>query len=145
MEVIKIEYCSNYKKLDGYYVYVEHSFESLNMQTISWYIPEELCGNEKVKSRMKRRLFEELLRHINGIKVYNLEIDHKYLDSEKEPLLKKKKELKWKCHQIIAEINDGLSPYHWEMKEDKEIRHYDNYMIGLFVGKNEMIEDIENL
>lgn len=143
--MIKIECCTNYKKLDGYYIYVEHSFESLDIQTISWYIPECLCGNETVKSRMKRKLFEELLRHINGIKVYNLEINRKYLDSEKELLLKKKKELKWKCHQIITEINEGLSPYHWEMKEDKENNHYGNYMIGLFTGKNRMAEDIEKL
>lgn len=130
-------------KLDGYYTYQDSN--PFNLCTFIWYIPKELHNNEIVKARMNHQPFENLIRHINGINVYNYELKHKYLDVEKESLLKKKKELKWKCHQILNEINYDLSPYHWELQKDTNSDRRDCYLIGLFTGENRIEKEIESL
>lgn len=97
---------------------------------------------------MSMKLFGDLFMHINSIKAYNIQLDRLYLDIEKQSIEKRKQVYKEKCYKIIDSINRGLSPYHWEVEETYEdIRDRKTlcYLIGLFTGKNKMIDKIEKM
>lgn len=130
-------------KMDGYYTYRELDF--VNFIQYIWCIPKELHNNEKVKNRMSHKLFEELIRCMNGIDSYNTALKQKVLDSDKEPLLNKKQKLKWKCHQILNEANDKLSPYHWEIQKTQDDYRRNCYLIGLFTGEDRLLIKIEKM
>lgn len=61
-----------------------------------------------------------------------------YLDIERELIIQKINNVKEQCYTILEEVNKNLSPYHWEMQEDRnDIRRY-CYLIGLFKGENRL-------
>lgn len=128
---------------EGYYVYTENDI--LSFRTVKWFIPQELHNNEIVKSQMNMNLFEELIRNMNYIKAYNVQFSNLYLDIERKSVEKKKQIYKEKCYQIIENINNGLSPYHWEIQEDISDSLIHCYLIGLFTGENKMRNKIERL
>ncbi len=131
---------------DNYYIYTENDFYSCRI--IKWFIPKELHNNEIVKSQMSMRLFDDLFIHINSIKAYNIQLANLYLDIEKQSIEKRKQIYKEKCYKIMDSINRGLSPYHWEVEEtnvDIRDRKTQCYLIGLFTGKNKMIDKIEKM
>lgn len=96
---------------------------------------------------MSMKLFDDLFMHINSIKAYNVQLENLYLDIEKQSIEKRKQIYKEKCYKIIDSINKGLSPYHWEVEEevyeeDISGRKTPCYLIGLFTGKNRMLEKV---
>jgi len=128
---------------EGYYIYTENDF--YNIREIKWFIPKELHNNEIVKSQMSIKSFEELIRNIDSIKAYNIQLSNLYLDIERKSVEKRKQIYKEKCHQIIENINKGLSPYHWEIQKYTSSKRRDCYLIGLFAGENRFEKEIESL
>jgi len=131
---------------DNYYIYTENDFYSCRI--IKWFIPKELHNNEIVKSQMSMKLFDDLFMNINSIKAYNVQLENLYLDIEKQSIEKRKQIYKEKCYKIIDSINKGLSPYHWEIEEgyeDKIGKRTPCCFIGLFTGKNRMIDKIRRM
>lgn len=97
---------------------------------------------------MSTKLFDNLFMNINSIKAYNVQLTNLYLDIEKQSVEKRKQVYKDKCYEIMNSINRGLSPYHWEVEEiheDVRDRKTQCYLIGLFTGKNKMIDKIEKM
>ena len=99
---------------------------------------------------MSMKLFDDLFMHINSIKAYNVQLENLYLDIEKQSIEKRKQIYKEKCYKIIDSINKGLSPYHWEIEEgvyeeDISGRKTPCYLIGLFTGKNRMLEKVKEM
>lgn len=130
----------------NYYIYTENDFYSCRI--IKWFIPKELHNNEIVKSQMSMKLFDDLFKHINSIKAYNVQLANLYLDIEKQSIEKRKQVYKEKCYKIIDSINKGLPPYHWEVEETNEdIRGMRTpcYLIGLFTGEDTMMDKIEKM
>lgn len=127
----------------GFYTYVQH--DMISLRTIKWLIPEELHNNEIVKAQMNSKPFDELIKHINAIKVYNWQLKNLYLDIEIKSIDKRKQSVKEECYQIIEDVNKGLSPYHWDMQKDPSERRKDCYLIGLFSGENELLKRIEEM
>lgn len=126
----------------GFYTYVQH--DMLSLRTIKWLIPESLHNNEIVKSQMNSKPFDELVSHIRSIEAYNYQLSKLHLDIERKSIEKRKQVIKEKCYQIVENINKGLAPYHWDMQEDTSER-MDSYLIGLFLGENEMLKRIEKM
>ena len=99
---------------------------------------------------MSMKLFDDLFMHINSIKAYNVQLENLYLDIEKQSIEKRKQIYKEKCYKIVDSINKGLSPYHWEIEEEvyEEAisgRKTPCYLIGLFTGKNRMLEKVKEM
>lgn len=98
---------------------------------------------------MSMKLFDDLFMHINSIKAYNVQLENLYLDIEKQSIEKRKQIYKEKCYKIVDSINKGLSPYHWEIEEGYEEdisgRKTPCYLIGLFTGKNRMLEKVKEM
>lgn len=130
-------------KMDGYYTYQD--FDIVNLFQFIWCIPEELHNNETVRDKINHQLFEEFIGYMNEIDDCNFMLKPKVLDSDKKPLLNKKQKLKWKCHQILNEANDKLSPYHWEIQKIQDDYRRDCYIIGLFNGEDKMTNIIEKM
>lgn len=123
-------------KLAGYYTYIS-SYLDLNLPEVQWLIPEELAGNPIVLDKMHIKPFEKLLENISAIENYNYILSTKYLDIEKEPILKSIYNIKEQCYTILEDINKNLSPYHWEIQEVKD-NHLRYWLIGLFKGENRL-------
>lgn len=130
-------------KMDGYYTYKD--FDVVNLLQFIWCIPEELHNNETVREKINHQLFEEFIGYMNEIGDCNFMLKPKILDTDKEPLLKKKQQLKWKCHQILNEVNENLLPYHWEIQKTQDEYIRDCYLIGLFSGENRMANIIDKM
>lgn len=131
-------------KLAGYYTYIS-SYLDQNMLEVQWLIPDELNGNPIVLDKMRIKPFEKLLRNISAIENYNHILQTKYLDIEREPIVKSIYRVKEQCYTILEEINRNLSPYHWEMQKEgnNNMRYY--YLIGLFKGENRLKNKIISL
>lgn len=131
----------------NYYIYTENDFYSCRI--IKWFIPKELHNNEIVKSQMNMKLLDNLFKHINSIKAYNIQLANLYLNIEKLSIEKRKQVYKEKCYKIMDSINRGLSPYHWEVEEvyeeDISGRKTPCYLIELFTGKNRMLEKVKEM
>ena len=127
----------------GFYTYVQ--YEPFSLRTIKWLIPEGLHNNEIVKAQMRSEPFDELIKHINSIGAYNLQLNNLYLDIEMKSIKKRKQFVKEQCYQIIEDINKGLSPYHWEMHDDTSSNRRDSYLIGLFQGEDEFLKRIKEM
>lgn len=127
----------------GFYTYVQH--DMLSLRTIKWLIPEILINNEIVKSQMNSKPFDELIKHMNSIEIYNRQLNNLHLDIERKSIEKRKQSVKEQCYQIVENINKGLSPYHWDMQEDISERRRDCYLIGLFLGENGLLKRIERM
>lgn len=126
---------------DGFYTYTQHDMISLT--TVKWFIPEELNGNEIVKSQMNFKPFDELYSCIRSIEIYNNQLKDFHLDIERKSIQKKKTKTKEKCYQIIEKINKGLSPYYWEM--EKSLNDRETYLIELCRGENWMLRRIQDM
>lgn len=130
-------------KMDGYYTYQD--FDMVNLFQFIWCIPEELHNNKNVRNKIHHELFENIIECMNEIEDYNFILRSKILDSEKKPLLEKKQKIKFRCHQILNEVNDNLSPYHWEVQKIHDDYGRDCYLIGLFNGDNIMANIIDKM
>lgn len=131
-------------KLAGYYTYIS-SYLDLNLPEVQWLIPEELVGNSIVLDKMHIQPFEKLLENISAIENYNYILSTKYLDIEREPLIASKNNMKRACYTILEEINKNLSPYHWEMQENRNDNLRCCLLIGLFKGENRLSNNIKTL
>lgn len=98
---------------------------------------------------MSMKLLDNLFKHINSIKAYNIQLANLYLNIEKLSIEKRKQVYKEKCYKIMDSINRGLSPYHLEVEEvyeeDISGRKTPCYLIGLFTGKNRMLEKVKEM
>lgn len=126
-------------KLDGYYTYIMPCLEL--MLDVQWLIPKELYDNPIVRDRMRIKPFKKLIENISSIENYNYILSTKYLDIEKEPIIQNIYNVKEQCFSILEDVNKNLSPFHWEMQETQKWC----YLIGLFMGENQLKIKIENL
>lgn len=126
---------------DGFYVYTQRNMISLI--TVKWFIPEELNGNDIVKSQIDFKPFDKLYSYICSIENYNRQLKNLHLDIERQSIHKGKQKIKEKCYQIIEKINRGLSPYHWEMEKNLEERN--TYLIELRKGEDWMLKRIQDM
>lgn len=125
----------------GFYIYTQRNLISLTI--VKWFIPEELNGNDIVKSQMNFKQFDKLYSYICSIENYNRQLKNLYLDIERQPIHKGKQKIKEKCYATIEKINKGLQPYHWEMEKSLEERN--TYLIELRKGEDWMLRRIQDM
>lgn len=133
-------YC-DVERIDGFYVYTQSNMISRTI--VKWFIPEELNGNNIVKSYMNFKPFDELFLYICTIENYNSQLKNLYLDIERQLICERKQKIKEKCYAIIEKMNKGLQPYHWEMEKSLEERN--TYLIELCKGENWMLRRIQDM
>lgn len=126
---------------DGFYIYTQRNLISLT--TVKWFIPEELNGNDIVKSQMNFKPFDKLYSYICSIENYNRQLKNLHLNIERQSIHKSKQKIKEKCYATIEKINKGLQPYHWEMEKSSEERN--TYLIELRKGEDWMLRRIQNM
>lgn len=129
--------------MNGYYTYQD--FDMVNLFQFIWCIPKELHNKKIVRDKINHQLFEEIIECMNKIDDYNFMLRPKVLESERKPLLEKKQKIKFRCLQILNEVNDKLSPYHWEIQKIQDDYERDYYLIGLFNGENTMVNIINKM